>query len=208
MVCKLLIWCDLIFGVLNCTLPEDTIDVDLKVHMLREIHTFRKDSSMQIIKCNPWGMKVQPYPSLKKKMVKFMKCRWIIITPFTNRPFQLMPKVAAKKCNLVSLIRPNRAKLSQTRKINIEPLPEATQQNWIATLGKAKDATGATTSLAPIQTSQLMDTPSTLSPTSPKSPTKFTEHLRYCTICIPVGKICPKEFPLSSDWDNDEKDED
>ena len=85
----------------------------------------------------------------KRKMAEFMKCRQIIATPFSNRSFQPRPKVAVRKCNLVPLTRPNRAKLSQPRKINIRPLSEATQQNWLTNLKKAKDATSATTSLAP-----------------------------------------------------------
>ena len=35
--------CDLMYGFLKCALQEDTIDVDLKVHTLKGIHTFRKD---------------------------------------------------------------------------------------------------------------------------------------------------------------------
>ena len=105
-----------------------------------------------------------------------MKHRWIITTPLANRSFQPRPKVASKKCNLVPPARPNRTKVFQPRNINVGPLPEATPQYWAATLGKTKDALGATTSLAPVQTSHPMDTPSTLSPTSPKVPTQFTEH--------------------------------
>ena len=71
--------------------------------------------------------------------------------PFTNRSFQPRPKVAAKKHSLGLLTRPNRAKLLQPRKINVGPPAEANQQNWAATLGKAKDASGATTSLASVQ---------------------------------------------------------
>ena len=73
MACELSTQCDLIFGSLKYTLPEDTIDVDLKVHTLRGIHAYRKDRSTQIIKCSPWGTEVQPYPSLKKKIVEFMR---------------------------------------------------------------------------------------------------------------------------------------
>ena len=36
MACELLMQCDLVFGILECTLPEDTIDVDLKVCTLWE----------------------------------------------------------------------------------------------------------------------------------------------------------------------------
>ena len=53
MACELSMQHDLVFGILKCTLPEDTIDVDLKVHTLWGIHTYGKDKSTQIIKCNP-----------------------------------------------------------------------------------------------------------------------------------------------------------
>ena len=47
-----------------------------------------------------------------------------------------------------------------------------------------------------------------LSPTSPGAPIKITEHSRYCALCTPLGKHAPKEFPISSDWDEDEEGED
>ena len=128
--------------------------------------------------------------------------------PFTNRSFQLRPKMIAKKHNLLPLTRLNRAKLSKPKRVNVGPLPEATQQNWSSTLGKAKDAADVTANLAPKQGSQPMDTPCILSPTSPEVSIKFTEHPRYCVICTLLGKTCLKEFPMSSDLDDDEEEED
>ena len=52
MACELSIQCDLVYGFLKCALPEDTIDVDLKVHTLKEIHTFKKDYKSQTSKCS------------------------------------------------------------------------------------------------------------------------------------------------------------
>ena len=43
------------------------------------------------------------------------------------------------------------------------------------------------------------------SPTSSISPN--TERTKYCAIFTPLGKICPTEFPMSSDWDEDDKEE-
>ena len=133
-----------------------------------------------------------------------MRCCQAITTPFANRPVQPNPKAAVRKCNLVPLTRPNRAKLSQHRWVNVGPLPEATQQNWASTLGKADDAAGMITSLAPIQGSYLMDTSSMASPISPVAHAIITEHSKYCVICTPLGKICLEEFAMSLDWDNDE----
>ena len=62
-----------------------------------------------------------------------------------------------------------------------------------------------TTSLAPRQGSQLMEFLSIPSPTSPAVPAKITDNSKYCVICTPLGKICPKEFAMSLDWDDDEK---
>ena len=74
---------------------------------------------------------------------------------------------------------------------------------------EAKDAAQSlSTSLAPIQGSQLMDTSATPSPTSPAILTaKITEHSKYCVICTPLGQICLEGFAMSSDWDDDEEDQ-
>ena len=42
MACKLAIQCNIVYGFLMGSLSEDTIDVDLKVHTLEGIHTFKK----------------------------------------------------------------------------------------------------------------------------------------------------------------------
>ena len=201
MACELLMQCDLIFGIISCILLENTIDVDLKVHTLWQTGTKRteihKSSNVAL-----GELRSSPSHQLKIRMTEFMRHRQIINIPFASRSFQPRPKVTARMCNLVPLTRPNRAKHSHHRKRNVRPLPGATQWNWLATLGKAKDVAGATTSLAPTQTSQPMVTPSTLSPTSHVPLVKFTEHTKDCAICTPHGKICPKEFPMSSDWHN------
>ena len=130
MACKLSASCDLIFSILSCHLPEDTIDVDLKVCTLQGIHTYKKDRTTQVIKYSPWGMKVKPFLSLQKKMVEFLRQRQIITNPYANRSYHPRPKATAtRKCNLVTLTRPNREKLSQPRKVNVGPLPKATQGN-------------------------------------------------------------------------------
>ena len=112
MACELSMQCDLVFRFLKCVLPEDTIDVDLKVCTLKGIHTFRKDYKSQMTKCSPWRTKVQPYTSLKKKMVEFMQHQQTITAPFANRPYQAKPKITVKKLNFVPHTRPNRSKLS------------------------------------------------------------------------------------------------
>ena len=135
-------------------------------------------------------------------------CHWqTIATHYANRPYQPKPKITLKKRSLVPLTTPNRSKLSQLRKINVRKLPKATQLNWASTIGRnltqeANDVAQSTsTSLVPIQGSRLMDTPSTPLPTSPA---KIKEHSKCCAICTLLGKICPEEFPMSSDGDEED----
>ena len=135
MTCDLSANHDLIFGILSCNLPEDTIDVDLKVHTLQGIHAYRKDRSTQVIMCSPWGTEVKAFLSLQKKMVEYLRCRQIITTLFANRSHQPRPKATAvRRCNLITLTRPNREKLSQPRKVSVGPFPKAMQRNWLTPL--------------------------------------------------------------------------
>ena len=62
MTSELMTQCDIIFGFLKCALPDNAIDVDLKVCTLKGIHTFQKDYKLQTMKCSPWGNEVQSYP--------------------------------------------------------------------------------------------------------------------------------------------------
>ena len=45
------------------------------------------------------------------------------------------------------------------------------------------------------------------SATFPAAPAKITEHSKYCAICTPLGKICPEDCAMSSDWAEDEEDQ-
>ena len=45
MACELSTQCYLVYRFFKCALPEDTIDVDLKVYTLKGIHMFKKTIS-------------------------------------------------------------------------------------------------------------------------------------------------------------------
>ena len=97
MACELQMQCDLVHGFLKCSLPEDTVDVDLKFCTLKRYSYVQKDHKSQTTKYSLWGTQVQPCPSLKKKMVKFMWHWQTITTPFANRPYQPKLKIFVKK---------------------------------------------------------------------------------------------------------------
>ena len=88
MACELAMQCDLVLRFLRCALPEDTINVDIKVCTLKVIHTFKKNYKSQTSKCSPWGAEVQSYPALRKRMKEFMHRRQATTNPYANKSYQ------------------------------------------------------------------------------------------------------------------------
>ena len=68
MVCILKPECNFLYGYFRCLLWIETVDIEVKEKMMRGIHTFRRDWTIQVISCNPWSTWLCPYPSLIRKM--------------------------------------------------------------------------------------------------------------------------------------------
>ena len=75
MACTLKPECNFLNGYFRCLLPLGTVDVEVKVKMLREIHIFRKDRTTWVIMCNHWGTRFCSYPSLIKKMKTYLELK-------------------------------------------------------------------------------------------------------------------------------------
>ena len=113
------------------------LDVEVKVKMMRGIHTFRRDRTTQAILCNPWSTRFCPYPSLIRKMKTYLELESKLgpkpkpqpqtqLQPCTNTPSHnnsltrktLVPKKAEKK-------KRSRAPVKRRYKVMviIQPLP-------------------------------------------------------------------------------------
>ena len=68
MACNLKPPCDFFFGFLWCSLPTDTIDVELNVRTFQGIHTFLKEHTTETATYTLWNRQMKPFPSLQKKM--------------------------------------------------------------------------------------------------------------------------------------------
>ena len=75
MACVLTPQCNFMYGYFWCQLLEDTIDVEVTVRTMRDIHSFRRDCSTQVISCKPWTPNHHPYPSLTKKMRTYLELK-------------------------------------------------------------------------------------------------------------------------------------
>ena len=69
------ITCDFIEHSLNCVLPENTMDVLLKVRTRSGEHTFREDIYTRTLKYRRWNNKLRLFHSLKKRVARMFHKR-------------------------------------------------------------------------------------------------------------------------------------
>ena len=73
MACILRPECNFLNKYFRCLLPVKTVDVEVKVKMMQGIHTFQRNRTLQIIKCNPWSTRLHPYSSPIQKMKMYLE---------------------------------------------------------------------------------------------------------------------------------------
>ena len=54
-------------------LPVEMVDVEVKITLMQGSHTFRRDRTCQVIKCNPWSTRLCPHPTIIRKMKTYLK---------------------------------------------------------------------------------------------------------------------------------------
>ena len=67
--------CNFIQHNLTCTLPENTMDVLLKVRTRLGEHTFREDVYTRTLKYRRWNNELRPFRSLKKRVARMFQKR-------------------------------------------------------------------------------------------------------------------------------------
>ena len=96
MTCILKPECNFLNRYFRCLLPLETVNTDVKIKMVRGIHTFQRDRTMQIMKCNPWSTKLHPYPSLIWKMKMYLELEGKLgPKPRPQPQTQLQPRTSA-----------------------------------------------------------------------------------------------------------------
>ena len=73
MACILMPECSFVHLYFRCLLLEENMDVEVKIKMMGGIHTFKRDLTTQVISCKPWSPRLQPYPSLIRKMQTYLE---------------------------------------------------------------------------------------------------------------------------------------
>ena len=67
--------CDFIEKKLNCVLPDNTMDVLLKVQTRSREHSFREDIYTRTLKYRRWNNELRPFRSLKKRVARIFRKR-------------------------------------------------------------------------------------------------------------------------------------
>ena len=67
--------CNFIEHKLNCELPNNTMDVLLKVQMRSGEHTFREDVYTRTLKYRRWNNELRPFRSLKRRVANIFQKR-------------------------------------------------------------------------------------------------------------------------------------
>ena len=73
MACLLQPECNFLQRYFRCWLPVEVVDVKVKITSMQGMHIFRRDRTMQLIKCTPWSTNFCPHPTIIKKMKTFLE---------------------------------------------------------------------------------------------------------------------------------------
>ena len=65
---EMTVFCDFLAHNLTCVLPENTMDILLKVRTKSGEHTFREDVYLRTLKYRRWNNELRPFQSLKKRV--------------------------------------------------------------------------------------------------------------------------------------------
>ena len=106
MACLLQLECNFLHGYFRCQFPVEVVDVEVKITSKQGMHIFRRDRTMQLIKCTSWSTRLCPHPTIIKKMKTFLEVEGKMgpipqPTSSQYRPPQLDPNPKVRKHNTV-----------------------------------------------------------------------------------------------------------
>ena len=73
MACILQPKCNFLHSFFRCCLPVEMVDVEVRIISMQGTHTFQRDRTCQLIKCNPWSTRLCPNPTIIKKMKTYLE---------------------------------------------------------------------------------------------------------------------------------------
>ena len=97
MACKLKHTCNFLFSFFQCALPNDTIDIEFTVRIVKGIHPYRKDNTSKQVTCSSCSRQMKPFLSLQKKIEAYEEEKRDQNSPFLPNPLQFKKKNISTK---------------------------------------------------------------------------------------------------------------
>ena len=143
MACLLQPKCNFLQGYFRCQLSVEVVDMEVKITSMQGTHIFRRDRTMQLIKCTPWSTRLCPHPTIIKKMKTFLEVEGKmdrIPQPTSNqyRPPQLDTNPKVRKDNAAE--KRKRAAPTKRFRPSTAPKPGETSVQPPATVSKVPEA--------------------------------------------------------------------
>ena len=91
MVCIMQPKCNFLHSFFRCHLPVETVDVEVRITSMQGTHTFRRDRTCQLIKCNPWSTRLCPHPTIVKKMKTYLELEGKLGPKPQSQSYQFRP---------------------------------------------------------------------------------------------------------------------
>ena len=120
----------------------EVVDVEVKITSMQGMHIFRRDRTMELIKCTPWNTRLCPHPTIIKKMKTFLEVEGKMgpipqPTSSQYRPPQLDTNPKVRKDNAAE----KRKKAVPTKRFrpSTAPKPNETAAKPPATVSKAPE---------------------------------------------------------------------
>ena len=90
--------CNFLEHNLTCVLPDNTMDVLLKVRTKSGEHTFREDVYTQTLKYRRWNNKLRPFRSLKRKVANIFRKRNSLLNSSRGTSTQMIINSFPEQC--------------------------------------------------------------------------------------------------------------
>ena len=107
--------CNFLHGYFRCLLPIETMDVEVKIKIMRGIHTFRRDQTTQAISCISWSTRLCLYPSLIRKMKTYLELEGKLVNQLHTNIFLPDRKSLPRKIPV-----PKKAQKKRTAKVPVK----------------------------------------------------------------------------------------
>ena len=81
--------CSLVLRYVRCELPEDTVDIMVKVRTMKGMHILKEDRDNHTLNFRPWIVRTKPFEALRVRLNRYVKWEKLTTAATTSvAPFE------------------------------------------------------------------------------------------------------------------------